>query len=327
MKKYISIFLILVILTLGYFYLTNSKSLQGEGDYIEVQGEEVDLYESGTAKAIEDPKDLWNLYEGSSFDFSFKYPHNVSIEDGYDIKMSVKETKLSDIDMPGFKEAEAKSDSASLKQGVFGEGYDWSLSDSEKIRNIGEVNAQDYVVFSRFEVCDVVFERVLVFYFDEYQIEIKLSAEENRVVESMPEYFTKDKDNCGDDLIWDFEKQGEFYQSLVKGEGSQYAQEWFTSFDEIVKTIEIYQKADSYSLLQGKWVSVDDEKSEIEFKDGLKVDYYDGEFMAEGSIELIGKNLLVDFESEVFEYVIIEIDKDKLVLSYKDSGRTLKYKR
>ena len=83
----------------------------------------------------------------------------------------------------------------------------------------------------------------------------------------------------------------------------------------------------------GRWQSIDDENSEIVFgEDKSFGSLYSGDVMDGGTWEFYteGENLndvflRTDIEGEVYEYIILEIGSDKLVMSYLSRGNTLSY--
>jgi len=88
------------------------------------------------------------------------------------------------------------------------------------------------------------------------------------------------------------------------------------------------------NMIQGEWKSIEDERSVIEFRDGLKLDVYDGEQLSEGDFDLYndargsmrsdnGAYLIADD----FVYNIIELTNESLVLMYLPRGNILKYER
>ncbi len=312
----------------------------------------VDPYEtefnaSGRAKAIEGETDLWQFYEDEDAGFSLKYPHNVvlSSEEG-NLFLDIKVIKIDDLDYPGFDKVDVLKDVQSLKNKKLPEnsGQYWELPISEKVRNIGELNGQEMMVLSRFEVCDVTFERKLLFYHNNYQVVLTLREDKSNIVDNLPQYFKLDEENCGGEIVWDFDKQDQFYKDLVAGKSFFTAQEWFDNFDKIVDTIEIYETAveQNYSqLIQGVWASLDDKKSVVEFKDGMKVDFYSGEEMSSDEFSFYdslpvtsasekkdsGKYLVVKVDDGVLEYEVSELTDKTLNLIYLPRGNILRYSR
>jgi hypothetical protein len=84
----------------------------------------------------------------------------------------------------------------------------------------------------------------------------------------------------------------------------------------------------SFQKIQGRWISIDDRKSVIEFLDNKKIDYYDGEIMYEEIFEIDNDDYLTtQSDDENIKYKIIELTKNNLVLSYLPRGNTLKFER
>jgi hypothetical protein len=243
--------------------------------------------------------------------------------------LSVESKKIDTLaDTMGFNKETALKNIESLKKGEYGENVDWPLDESKKVVKIGDINAQEFTVFSRFEVCSVVFERKLYFFNNGYQIVVTLKGSKNDIVNNSSDYFKIDKENCGTEKVWNFDKQKEFFGNLKSGKGSEVAVNWFKLFDEIKGTIEITKKQSSQSnLLFGRWISLDDANSEIEFKEGKKIDYYQKKKLSEGTFVQDGKSLTVSEDGDEFKYTILELSDTKLSLSYLARGNTLSYKR
>ncbi|MBL7053533.1 MAG: hypothetical protein ISS02_02670 [Candidatus Portnoybacteria bacterium] len=110
---------------------------------------------------------------------------------------------------------------------------------------------------------------------------------------------------------------------LAGGAWYYFQQEEDVLVDEIVKSINI-------DLIQGKWTSLDDEKSVIEFKGDIKIDSYDNNKMNEGSFEFKQDNqrlIVTDVYGEIFEYSVVELTDNILTLTYLPRGNILKYQR
>lgn len=195
---------------------------------------------SGQTKTIENETNFWQIYEDKQAGFSLKYPYMVVLDGEEDLNLDVEVTKIDNLDYPGFDKADVLEDVQALKNGQVTEnsGEYWGLSLSEKVISLGDLNGQEFMVLSRFEVCDVTFERKLLFYKNGYRVLITLEEKKSNIVDNLPQYFTVNEDNCGNEIIWDFDKQDQFYKDLVAGKGFFTIQEWFNTFDKIVGTIE-----------------------------------------------------------------------------------------
>ena len=341
MKKIIIMMIIAIVVILtavGYFIYKEAFSDK-------ISEEEKEFNESGRAKAIESETDLWKIYEDKNADFSIKYSGDVLFGDikTDELHLTVSSEKVDTLEgTMGFNKETALKNMESLGKGEYGENVDWPINESKKVRKISDINAQEFMVLSRFEVCSVVFERKLYFFSNNYQVVITLAGPRDEIINNAPEYFTTNKENCGDEKIWNFDKQGQFFENLEKNAGPEAAQEWFNLFDKIAGTIIINSENQSkLDLLQGKWESTDDSEYVVEFKDEEKIDYYSGKKSSEGSFNLYdgipatndnkmnndGEYLVVNSDDQVFEYRIVEVSDQNLVLTYLLRGNTLKFKK
>jgi len=294
-----------------------------------ISPEEQEFLDSGRAKAIEDETDLWMFYEDEEAGFEIKYPHDTAFgdaEEGKTLLLTVKSAPIDTLnDTMGYNAETALKNRAALESGEYGDSVDFALEESQNVRNVGGKNAQNFLVLSRFEVCNVTFERKLYFFNNDHQIVITLFADPEAIISASPEFFTTDPENCAEEKIWDFEKVPSFYQTLADGNGPEVVQHWFDVFDEIADTIEFADQEISDELIQGKWISVDDANYLIVFSDNTKTDYYDGEITSEGTYTISGDSLLVESEGEAFKYSILELSENELELLYLPRGNILQF--
>lgn len=209
--------------------------------------EEIAFNESGRAKAIEDETDLWAVYENDVLDIEFKYPMSLTLLEADEYNMNSDQSyikvEITDPDGEGEDEPlmlssdEMEETMEALEDGKFGLEQDFPIQSSKKVKALGSQNAQDFMVLSRFEVCDVTLERKFAFYQYGQEVVITIFASKDELQSTMPDYFTVDYDNCGDDSIWDHAKQDEFYTALENGDGSNEIQYWFDSIDQMMDTI------------------------------------------------------------------------------------------
>lgn len=219
---------------------TNSKELS------QIEKEEAEFNASGRAKAIEKESDLWNLFENEEVGFSFQYPGDVTVIEGMEtpnpdqLSLLVTLKEIGKVDEPGdLDKAESQKNIEALNAGEFGTVSDFALESSQKTTSVGFLFAQDYLVLSRFEVCNVTLERKLSFYFNNQFITLAFKGPAGKLIETMPDYFVEDAENCGNEKVWDFDKQDAFYQTLVEGNGAPEIQDWFQRFDQIAETITV----------------------------------------------------------------------------------------
>jgi len=309
MKNILFILGIIFILAVVIFLYKQQLPLNNSDSFDESNNEQ--KLNDDVADKIEDKENKLQTYTNSMASFSVKYPGNAVLQGTLDddLSISIVATQIDDLEYPGFGKEEALKNIDALNKGEYGEEFDWPLESSKKVTKVGDSNGQEFMVLGRFEVCDVVFERKLIFYNNDYQIEITLRGDKDKIVESMLSYFKVDNLNCQDEKIWDFDKQDEFYQKLSQGQGSDISQYWFDSFDEIIKTIEFIKPVIDIGLIQGEWKSLDDENSIIEFKDKIKIDFYKKKKCHKETFEFKqdDQRLVVTDNSDTFEYTIDEL--------------------
>ena len=344
MKK---IFLLLpvVFLLAGCTYILPKNEEQGENSNngkesadAKAMADEEEFNDSGQAKAIEDETDLWQIYENEEAWFNLKYPHHVSLDDEEGkIKLAIDVqniNKLEDEAPLGLGKDNALKTREALSNGEYGEVIDFPLEISKQVRAVKGKNAQEFMVLSRFEVCDVVFERKTRFFVDDYQIVLTLSTPKKTIAQTMPAYFTTDNENCEEELIWDFDLQKNFYQNLASGIGSQNALEWFNSFDKIVETIDftmpgdINQQVFDTEKLLGVWQSLDDEKYSVEFNENKKIDFYDNEENSRQNYIIENEQMVVgEPKIDKLIYEIVKLDDENLEMIYLERGNILRFKK
>jgi len=195
----------------------------------------------------------WLMYHDEQTGLTLKYPSTILLNTGgkgsTQMILSVSIEPIDNIpeELPlGMGRKEAIADRASLEKGIAQTIGDWAASDA-LVRIGGTYNGRMTSVLSRFEVCSVLFSRKLVFYPGNYRVMISLDGDEETVMASMPEFFTVDPTNCGEQNMWNRERMGEFMQTLAKGEGRGAAQLWYDTFSAILKTIELVPAAGSVS--------------------------------------------------------------------------------
>jgi len=293
---------------------------------------EKEFNDSGQAKAIEDETDLWKFYKDIDAGFSFKYPHDVSIEKATgSMPLSVTIQDVEGLaDTMGFNEETARANMEALANGEYGEHVDFALEASRKVINLGKVNAQEFMVLGRFEVCSITFIRNLYFFNNDKQIVIRLGLPTRETgINSMPEYFQTNEENCGDDPVWKFDEMPRFYDNLANGSGTGAVQHWFDTFDKIVNTIsiEINSPFEVLNILEGKWTSMDDDKSKIEFTMVHKIDSYDGKEVSKEQYAMSsdGKYLIVGTGEEAVKYEIMSFSENQIELLHLPRGNILKY--
>lgn len=340
MKKYFFILLV-IVLFVGYFNY-NYKVIDEKENIAtstEISLEEQKFNESGRAKAILDESDLWMVFEDFDSGVFIKYPTDVSMDnkDEQGMTLKIESEKIQNLEgTMGYDKETSLQNRDSLLQGEYGEDVDWPLDVSKQVRQIGDLYAQDFVVLSRFDVCDVTFERKLYFFHGDYRIILTLEASKEEIMESSPNYFQYSKENCGDELVWNFDKQEQFYRDIINSKSNEESERWFSVFEDIVKTIELSEpevvlQVEESLDLSGKWILEEDEAFVVEFTTEEKIDYYDGDEMNRTEYEVFSKDgvdyLTVGEGGNILKYSILKLTDDSLELSYLERGNTLRYQK
>lgn len=227
-----------ILITLVLVAIVGSLYLQAQDANKEADAQkqlEEEFNNSGRAKAIESEQDLWKVYVNEVVGISLKYPGGVEVNvDVQDVSTMEQHAPL------GYGKETSLANMAALSEGEYGQSVSFPLIESKKVRKLSEsTNAQEFMVLARFEVCDVTFARRLYFFNNDHLITVSVNGDKESIVQDSVQYFTYNRENCGEQLIWDFDKQGDFYNSLVRGEGGVVTQEWFDTFDEIINTIDL----------------------------------------------------------------------------------------
>jgi hypothetical protein len=295
-----------------------------------ISPEEQEFLDSGRAKAIESETDLWPFYQNDEAGFMVHYPLDIdfaSDDSGAAYRLDVQVEPVAGLaHTMGYDEETARANATALAAGEFGQGVDFGLPVSERVRDLGEVSAQDFMVLGRFEVCDVTFERKLYFVRNDQLVVLTLSADEELMSPPLADYFETDAMNCGDQSIWIFDQQADFYEQLVAGTAPPIAQDWYDLFDQVIETVIFFDQPAPVAL-DGRWIATDDAKSIIAFQDGKKLDFYDGQLMSEGTYQINGDRLTVTADGEVYEYSIVELTDETMILTYLARGNSLTYTR
>lgn len=185
----------------------------------------------------------WNIYVDEKAKFSIKYPVNIALDKSFatSLSLSIRVEKVDSLinETMHYDKETALNDEKELAKGNYGRGADFSLPISRKVRNLEIVNGQEFMVLSRFEVCDVTFERKLIFYRNDYRVLITLHGDRDNIVVDNPKYFKIDQVNCGNIKVWDYEKSEQFYIDLERNTLTGDAQNWFNLFDDIINTMVI----------------------------------------------------------------------------------------
>ncbi len=184
------------------------------------------------------------FYSGEA-NFAFIYPHNdltLSSYSGWnteygDLSLNVSIVSLET--MEGEARDAAIGEREALEKGGFGRDTAFSFEPSRKVMKTGDVFVKEFLVFSRYDICDIAFEHRAVFYNNGYQVQIALLADRDKMMEGMEQYFTYDEINCLEEKVWAPDGKDGFYSQLVSGQAASPALEWYGVFDDIMYLLQI----------------------------------------------------------------------------------------
>lgn len=121
--------------------------------------------------------------------------------------------------------------------------YEYAYKPSIKVKNWLGTKLTEYIVFSKYDICNVTFERSTAFENKKHQVLIILTANTNTIMESeeMAGYFKENNQNCGSQKAWDLKKLDGFYNELVAGNACTLAQNWYDTFNSVLELLQINQ--------------------------------------------------------------------------------------
>lgn len=203
---------------------------------------------TGTSPTITE----WKTYTNTEAGFTLKYPttvlFNQETKGATKLALSVGVEKLSSIpeDLPQLM---GRTDALKEKDRL-------AKGEGKNLAEIGSLNGQIETVLSQFEVCSVLLTRKLTFYPSDYRVILTFVGPKDTIVADMPEFFKVDQTNCGSKRVWDNEKTPSFETTLEKKQGKGMAQEWFDTFDAIVKTVILTTPSNTPSVTASADLSV-----------------------------------------------------------------------
>lgn len=197
-------------------------------------------------------------FENEEAGFSLIIPEGVELMDAEhlvpsstgSIALTVRVDSVDGLEEAGlYSKGMAEEVMQNLEKGELGPGLDFEEEKSEKIVSLGNLNAREGMIFGRFEVCNVTFERILVFYPKKddkvYQVVLNLRMPNEKMIPAFPDYFHTDPDNCGEELAWIQQAEtgenmrifSKFHHYEVQKNEHPLIKEWNTAFDAIKESI------------------------------------------------------------------------------------------
>lgn len=182
----------------------------------------------------------WKTYTDQKAGFSLQYPPDVAFNsESKSLTQNdlwVTSEPMNEIqDRPivgGINEAIADRE-ALAKGEIAGAGF---ASEADIVK-VGALNGKTATTLAQFEACSVMFVRTFTFYPNNYRVTIGFSGVKDQIMGDMPDYFQIDTKKCGDQKMWKSDKNQNFLQTLKNGMGGTSAQNWYDTFNAVVKSI------------------------------------------------------------------------------------------
>lgn len=185
----------------------------------------------------------WKTYTSTDNLFSFVYPSEVNISTVsnflpipfHDNELYVREQNMDSLTdgTMNYDKDTAIADQKSLQSGDFGEkALDFAVSASQKVINVGGINAKTFMVLGRFVVGDITLERIVILYKNNKQIILNLKGPTRVFISDSPQYFSYSN------RVSSWINTDAFYRALESHKGPPAAQKWYDDFDQILSTFE-----------------------------------------------------------------------------------------
>ncbi|MEA2016739.1 MAG: DUF3298 and DUF4163 domain-containing protein [Actinomycetota bacterium] len=262
MKNFLFFFLIIFML----FSILTSGCFKAAQDETALSSRDTDGTDSGNKEDVqtgdivsEETSDVSSIQEGqeniendimfynSEVNFAFIYPQENLIisscpgiteyHDG-NLLLSVS---INEIDsFTGSSRDEMLAEKSALESGSPGYYPEYSFEPSRKLTGISDTYVKEFLTLSGYSgACDITFDHEAIFYNNDYRVRILLSANKDKIMESIEKYFTMDAADCSGQMTWCPDKKDDFYEELIAGQASTPALEWRDLFEDIMYLLQI----------------------------------------------------------------------------------------
>lgn len=197
----------------------------------------------------------WKYQSISGADASVGIPLDLISLDGTDDKPTLQVSSTDINTLPeeapmGMSKDNVIKDQAETVRGEFGDSFDFEVTGSTGMTAIQNTIGKEFSVLGRFEVCDITFDRTLIFYRNFHQVKITVQGNKSQIISENPAFFESNSENCGDQPAWNFAKsdqiQSEFWQAAASDQLKGAVQDWLTAFNEVKANLQINPDPNSY---------------------------------------------------------------------------------
>lgn len=234
-----------------------------------------------------------STFKSDEAGFELYYPDNIQL--GNQLLITVNRIdSYPSTDAPlGFDQPNLLNHQKSLMEGGLDNGsIDWG-GYQKLVKLPDNIFGEESYTFARFEVCNIVFEKRLIFFKNDYFISITLKADADSITQSNPQYFTEySAEGC---LGWKEGGMDDFYNNIDNNQ-DETVKQWLSDFDSIVNSISFF----------------------------MTVDEYPAEPIDDPELEIIANNL---FDSYLKPYLSEDKPIDERLKNYKIDSTSILYKK
>lgn len=215
-----------------------------------------------TATATMDETLNWKTYTNLAYNFSFKYPTDITLLEGdtssktTDPTIQVVIEKIASIgDQPsGFDQTNTTIDKLAIAKNDPSIAMGWGLTSSYKILNITGFTAKEFTTLAALDICDIQLTETAIIYTTDSRIILRYKYNNiDKLETDNATYFTNDELRCGG-MMW--KNSASFYTSLIGGTTDTFTQTWYTNFTKIISTFKLNSQEVAIKYLNPKlsWV-------------------------------------------------------------------------
>jgi len=235
MKKLLFIVLIIFLLTLGLWYFFFQKK------------NKINTTNTTSITNITQTK----LYKNQEANFTINVPRQINIQENPN-NFDIGEASLSQVISVVIKTKkntffsknpyDPTPEQMKIESDLLNNGILPPINDSsfvyEPSRKIVLLSGKKYAIkqmnFFGFDCDEFYFEQKLTTYNKGYHVNISYIANAEKIKKLYPEYFTRDF-KCENKIV--FSRSDQFYEDLVSGKLKGVAQEWYGTFNQMIRDI------------------------------------------------------------------------------------------
>ncbi len=305
--------------------------------YVSIKGNEIYIYRSQVDQMNDQPMSysLFGIYYNGKF---------------FEKDQSKKIAQVSKADLPNaFPKIDKNSSSKEIENSI-----------QPKVNQINKALPQMHVISKEVQLKFDDFKTPITIWYSDEKLPVKMKMsirdDEGLFSNDFEYYFINGRIWYSDQILSKYVFEDEVLQYYINSVWTniQVSKERFKAWEKrILQTISEIDNATinsrkdddkalayNFELIQGKWQSTDDSKSEVIFELGIKKELYNGESLSQTTFFISStckneSNNIVDLAPDSFLtlpkedqcFYILKLDEKFLQLNYVGRGNTLSYKR